>query len=144
MEVVAFWIALAAVLIAGGWVKSRNEAEKHETLRRLIDKGGAVDEAQIRALLYPPPLHAGTPWWVRQRAKGDINRGLRVVGTIAMCLAIGLIVFFTPLWFRGIEEDAIIGVGFGAVIFALGAGFFIASRFTEKPALDDAGAHAVE
>jgi hypothetical protein len=61
-----------------------------------------------------------------------------------MCVAIGLIVFFTPLWLRGIEEDAIIGVGFGAVIFALGAGFFIASRFTEKPALDDAGAHAVE
>jgi hypothetical protein len=144
MEVVAFWIALAAVLIAGGWVKSRNEAEKHETLRRLIDKGGAVDEAQIRALLYPPQLQAGTPWWVRQRAKGDTHRGLRVVGTIAMCLAIGLIVFFTPLWLRGIEEDAIIGVGFGAVIFALGAGFFIASRFTEKPALDDAGAHAVE
>ena len=50
MEVVAFWIALAAVLIAGGWVKSRNEAEKHATLRTIIDKSGTVDEAQIRAL----------------------------------------------------------------------------------------------
>ena len=70
--VVAFWIALAAVLIAGGWVKSRNEAEKHETLRRLIEKEGAVDEAQMRALLYPPPLQAGYAMVGRQRPKGDL------------------------------------------------------------------------
>jgi hypothetical protein len=144
MGVVAFWIALAAVLIAGGWAKSRSEAEKHETLRKLIEKGGAVDETQIRALFYPPPLPTGAPWWIRQRAKGDSYKGLRVVGTIAMCLAIGLIGFFTPLWLRGIEEDALVGVGFGVVIFALGAGFFIASRFTEKPVPDDTGSHAVE
>jgi hypothetical protein len=144
MGVVAFWIALAAVLIAGGWAKARGEAEKHETLRKLIEKGGAVDEAQIRALLYPPPSATGTPWWIRPRTKGDSYRGLRVIGTIAMCLALGLIAFFTPLWLRGTEEDAIVGVGFGVVIFALGAGFFVASRFMEKPVVGDAGKQIVQ
>jgi hypothetical protein len=144
MGVVAFWIALAAVLIAGGWAKSRSEAEKHETLRKLIEKGGSVDEAQIRALFYPPALRAGAPWWIRPRTRGDGYRGLRVVGTIAMCVAIGLIAFFTPLWRMAGEDDAIVGIGFGVVILALGAGFFLASRFTEKPALDAAGTRAVE
>jgi len=143
MGVVAFWIALAAVLIAGGWAKTRMEAQKHETLRKLIETGGAVDEAQIRALFYPP-TPAGTPWWVRTPKKGDGYRALRVVGTIAICLSIGLIVFFTPLWLKGSEEDAIVGVAFGVIILALGAGLFIASRFTEKPALDEAGRDAVE
>lgn len=143
MGVVAFWIALAAVLIAGGWAKTRTEAQKHETLRKLIERGGSVDEAQIRALFYPP-MPAGMARWVRPRAKGDGYRALRVVGTIAICLAIGLMVFFAPLWLRGIDEDALVGVGFGVVIFALGAGFFIASRFMEKPAHDAAGAPIVE
>ena len=76
--------------------------------------------------------------------EGDGYRALRVLGTIAICLAIGLLVLFTPLWLRGIEEDAIVGVAFGVIILALGAGLFIASRFTEKPVRDGAGARAVE
>jgi len=132
MGVVAFWIALAAVLIAGGWANTRREAQKHETLRKLIEKGGAIDEAQIRALFYPP-IPSGVPWWVKPRTQGDAYRGLRVVGTIAMCVAIGLIVFFTPLWLRGTEEDAMVGVAFGVITFAAGAGCFLASFFTERP-----------
>jgi hypothetical protein len=144
MGVVAFWIALAAVLIAGGWAKSRSEAQKHETLRKLIDKGGRVDEAQIRALFYPPSAAVGAPWWVRVRAKGDGYRALRVCGTIAICVAIGLIAFFAPLSRYAGEEDAIIGVGFGVIILAFGAGLFLASRFTERPALDGPGRNTVE
>ena len=45
-----------------------------------------------------------------RRVRGDFYAFLRVVGTIAMCVAVGLIAFFTPLWLKGIEEDAIIGV----------------------------------
>lgn len=133
MGVVAFWIALAAVLIAGGWANTRREAEKHETLRRLIDKGGAVDEAQIRALFYPPPP-VGVPWWVRVPVPGQGYRTLRVTGTIAMCVAMGLILFFTPVWLlmQG-EEDAMVGVAIGVLTFAFGIGFFLAARFAQQP-----------
>jgi|KBSMisStandDraft_5_1062788.scaffolds.fasta_scaffold707588_2 hypothetical protein len=144
MGVVAFWIALAAVLIAGGWVKSRTEAQKHETLRKLIEKGGTADEAQIRALFYPPAQQAGAPWWIRPRARGDGYRALRVCGTIAMCLGVGMIAFFAPLSRYAGEDDAIVGVGFGVVILAFGAGLFLASRFAERPVRDDAGMHSVE
>jgi len=143
MGVVAFWIALAAVLIAGGWAKSRSEAQKHETLRKLIDKGGAVDEAQIRALFYPPTPAVGAPW-VRPRAKGDGFRALRVCGTIAICVAIGLIAFFAPLSRYEGEEDAIVGVGFGVIVLAFGVGLFLASRFTERPAPNGAGVRAAD
>jgi len=142
MGVVAFWVALAAVLIAGGWAKSRSESERHETLRRLIEKSGAVDEAQIRAVLDAPTQSGRLPW-ARQRAQGDSYRGLRAVGTIAMCTGIGMVAFFTWLWRLPDGEDAVVGVGFGVVVLAFGIGLFLASRFMERPALD-AGPHAVE
>ena len=137
MGVVAFWIALAAVLIAGGWAKTRSEALKHETLRKLIERNGAVDEAQVRALFCPPPppLPAGVaPWWALPRPPGDGYTILRVFGTIAMCVAAGLLLFFTPVWLVLGEEDAMVGVAIGVITLAFGVGFFVASRFTEPPA----------
>jgi len=131
MGVVAFWIALAAVLIAGGWFKSRGEAQKQETLRKIIERTGTVDEALLRQL-YPTPLVFDPSAWAR-KARGSGYRALRVSGTIAMCVAIGLIVFFGPLWLRGIEEDAMVGVAIGVITFASGLGFFLASRFAERP-----------
>jgi hypothetical protein len=123
MEVVAFWVAVAAVLVAGGWVKSRSEAQKHATLRTIIEKTGTVDEEQLRVLLGSSGAHPA--------AAGDIHAFLRVIGTIAMCVAAGLILFFSPLWFRGTEPAAMIGVAIGAVMGASGVGFFLASRFVD-------------
>jgi hypothetical protein len=123
MGVVAFWIALAGVLIAGGWFKTRSEAQKHATLRTIIEKTGTVDEEQLRSLLGSPPTRPARP--------GDLFAFLRIAGTIAMCVAVGLIAFFTPLWLKGIENDAEIGVAFGAVLGAAGVGFFLASRYVD-------------
>jgi hypothetical protein len=115
----AFWIALAAVLVAGGWWKSRSEAQKHETIRRIIEKTGQVDEAKLKELFEPP-----LPDWVRARIEiikeiaktqpmsdakirellqppptpwdgskpGDGYRGLRVGGTIIMFLGVGVVI----------------------------------------------------
>ena len=147
MGAVAFWIALAAVLVAGAWAKTRREALRHETMRKLIEKNGTIDEAQVRALFYPPtpPLPPGaTPWWALPRPPGDGYTALRVFGTIAISVAIGLVVFFTPLWFSAGEEDAIVGVGIGVVALALGIGLFLASQFTEPPNRVKADRRAVE
>ena len=123
MGVVAFWVAVAAVLVAGGWFKMRSEAEKHATLRTIIERTGTVDEEQLRSLLGAPARPPARP--------GDLFAFLRIVGTIAICVAIGLIAFFTPLWLKGIENDAEVGVGFGAVLGAAGVGFFLASRYVD-------------
>ena len=60
MGVVAFWIALAAVLIAGGWAKTRTEAQKHETLRKLIEKGERSTRRRF-ALCSTPQCRPGHP-----------------------------------------------------------------------------------
>ena len=62
MGVVAFWIAVAAVLIAGGWFKSRGEAQKQQTLRTIIEKTGTVDEALLRQLFPTPPMFDPSAW----------------------------------------------------------------------------------
>jgi hypothetical protein len=132
MGVVAFWIAVAAVLIAGGWFKSRGDAQKQETLRKIIEKTGTVEEGLLRQL-FPTPVVFDPGVWNR-KSLGAGYRALRVVGTIAMCVAAGLMLFYTPLWLRGIGgEDTMVGVAMGVIGFAAGAGFFLASRFAEPP-----------
>lgn len=132
MGVAVFWIAVAAVLIAGGWFKSRGEAQKQETLRKIIERTGTVDEALLKQL-FPTPVVLAPGAWGQKTAPGDTYRALRVIGTIAMCVAAGLILFFTPVWLVIGEGDAMVGVAFGVVTLASGLGFFLASRHTERP-----------
>jgi len=128
VEVAAFWIALAAVLISGEWFRSRREAMKHETLRLMVEKTGRADEAQLRELF---PL----PHWSRQRTPGVEYRTMRVLGTLALFAALGLAVCFSILYvgYPGWRLDASIGFGVASVVAFLGVGLLVASRFVEKP-----------
>ncbi|HET7134151.1 MAG TPA: hypothetical protein VFJ95_17965 [Gammaproteobacteria bacterium] len=58
MEVAAMWVSIAAVIIMIGWFKSKSEAEKHATFRTIVERTGAVDEAQLKLLfdMRPTPL----------------------------------------------------------------------------------------
>ena len=51
MAVTAFWIALAAVLIAGSWRKKAVEQMRHETVRLLIQQGRDLNEEEVRNLI---------------------------------------------------------------------------------------------
>lgn len=136
MGVVAFWIALAAVIVARSWLSARREAMKHETLRRIVEKTGQVDEAQFKALFQPPPLHCPPDHpWFRPPPPGGAYRGLRVFGSLAMFVALGLAIFFVIVLQTGAEppETAMIGFACTAVIGLFGAGLFFASRFMPRP-----------
>lgn len=128
----AFWLALAAVLISGGWFKARSEALKHETLRRLVEKTGQVDEAQLRLLFTPPP----PPPMACQPppAPGEGYRALRIVGVIVASLGIGGGLMFWLLDTIEVLPDALIGVAISSGVVVLGIGFFVSSRFAERPA----------
>jgi hypothetical protein len=54
----AFWIFIAVVVWASTWEKARRNAEKHETLRRIIEKTGTIDEAKLKELFAPPPVRS--------------------------------------------------------------------------------------
>ena len=128
----AFWIALAAVIISGRWLKARREAMKYDTVVRLAEKTGRIDEEQFK-LLFPPPGPL-PPHWFAPPPPGNGRMVLRVFGTILMSIALGITVLFTV--FRGYlpNTDAFHQVSVGAfgtsiVLGFLGAGLFIAARF---------------
>ena len=131
--VVVFWIALAAVLITGSWFKSRNDAEKHATLRAIIEKNGMVDEAQLRALFGPVAV---------QRRPGDLHAFLRIIGTIVVSTAVGLLLFFTIYRQAVNAEDGTIGLASTLIVAAAGVGFFLSSRWVDPRRAGTGQGHA--
>jgi hypothetical protein len=132
----AFWISLAAVLIAGGYFSSRKEALKHETLLRLVERTGQLDEQQVKALFpSPAPL---PPHWFAKPDPGKGRLGLQVFGTIVLALAIGLAVFFAIyvlLAQTGMREWVTLGFSWAGLVACIALGFLAAARFTpDKPA----------
>ena len=131
----AFWIALAAVLVAGGWWKSRSEAQKHETIRRIIEKTGQVDESKLKELFEPPlpdwvrgrieiikeiaktqPMSDAkirellqpppAPWTDGTMGRGDSYRALRGIGAVIMFIAVGILIAATIAYFAGVSAEA--------------------------------------
>jgi hypothetical protein len=137
MEVAAFWLAVAAVIITAGWFKSKGEAQKHQTFRTIIEKTGTVDEAQLK-LLIPP--QSPNPF---RNAPGAGYRALRVSGAILMFVG-GAGLLFGGILLSGLIFDPAQGRGDGVGIFTalgvaalnFGAGLFYSSRFAEKPAAE--------
>ena len=131
----AFWIALAAVLIAGSWFKSRREALKHDTLLRLVEKTGRIDEEQLKILFPPPvahPLPPHHPWLRPPAPPGSQRAGMRIVGTVALSVGIGLALFFAIVFRLGtvdMRENAIWGLGWAALFACIGVGLLAAGQF---------------
>jgi hypothetical protein len=128
----AFWIALGAIIIAGGYFRLRSEATKHETLRRIVEKTGQVDETQFKTLFVPPP----SPWLPPGPGPvGGGYRALRLFGTLVMFIAVGLAIFFTIFAQTGAQRwnAVLIGYASASVVLLFGAGLFFCSRFLAKP-----------
>ena len=119
-----FWLFVAALVVGGMWKESRQQAEKHETLRRIVEKTGVIDEAKLKDLFSP----------AEESNPGVSYRGLRIAGTIIMFAGAGMALFFliptligSPIdWWYG-------GLAIAAGISLLGLGVFFSSRFAEPP-----------
>ena len=134
----AFWIFLAAIIVAGIWRKKHSEAVRHETARLIIEKNQKIDEAQLKELLNPTPPPA-PEWLVPKYRVGVGYRGLRISGTILMFIALGLVLM--ACWrgmMLGIHEKSVLGIATGIPLVAmLGVGLFVASRYVHQPPPDD-------
>ena len=130
-----FWIFVAAIIVASIWQETQQKAQKHETLRRIMEKTGTIDEAQLQALFGRAQSGECRP--------GGLYRGLRILGTIVMFAGAGIFTFFLvaaglALLFGRMEElsnvDAVFAVfAIPAGIAMAGYGLFFASRFAEPP-----------
>ncbi len=134
----AFWIALAAVLIANGVNAVRRERMRQETLLKLVEKTGRLDEQTIKTLFpppAPPPPHAFGP----PPRHPDGRRGMKVFGTIVLSIAVGIAVLVSILWLFGpppLRQDGffpVVPYAIAALIACFGAGLFVATRFMRPP-----------
>ena len=137
----AFWIALAAVLIAGSYFRWRREAQKQQTLLRLVERTGQLDEQQVK-LLFPPPPPPGPlpPHWFAPPERDAGRQVARIFGTICLAVAVGLVILFTILRTFGTppqQVNAIPGFGAAAIVACVGVGLFVATRFMAKPVQRD-------
>lgn len=126
-SLLGFWIFIAAIVVASIWARVRQRAEKHETLRRIVEKTGTVDETNLRALFKEGSSEPGRP--------GAQYRALRIWGTIILFIRAGLaICLLIPLLVFGNQvERGFGGLGIAAGIVMLGLGVFLSSRFAEPP-----------
>jgi membrane protein implicated in regulation of membrane protease activity len=121
------WIFLAAIIVASIWSGARQRAEKHETLRRIVEKTGTVDEARLRELFREDPDGEGQP--------GSGYRFLRISGTITMFVGAAIALFsLIPLLFGRPVEWRFGGLAVAAGVAVVGLGIFFSSRFAEPPA----------
>jgi hypothetical protein len=132
LGIVAFWLFVAAAVVAYQWRNKNSEAMRHETFRLLIEKNQRLDEAQLAALLNPKPHEA--PEWLRSKP-GNGYRTLRICGAITMFAALGLII--VGVWrgmLFGIYDPSVVGIATAIPLVALGGiGLFFASRFVAPP-----------
>jgi hypothetical protein len=130
-----FWIFLAAVVVGGMWSEARKKTEKHETLRRIVEKTGTIDEAKWKELFKEAPSEEPKP--------GSGYRLTRVLGTIIMfggagiatciSIAMGLAKVFEVQNLLDDIDQIIPMLGVSAGIAMIGLGVFFSSRFCEPP-----------
>ena len=120
-----FWMFVAALVVAGIWKEARQQAEKHETLRRLVEKTGTIDEARLKELFSAAPGEETRP--------GGGYRALRIIGTILMFLAPGLAIIFVTIGIMFGDRQAFAALAIAAATALVGLGVFFSSRFAEPP-----------
>jgi hypothetical protein len=128
----AFWLFIAAAVASSTWAKSRRESEKHETLRRVMEKTGKVDESTLKELFSAP---ASPDWdWMKSKP-GDGYRALRIAGAIVMSIAGGIALCFLVLGQTAVipRMGSVIGMSIACGFAVFGLGLFVSSRFAEPP-----------
>jgi hypothetical protein len=130
-----FWIFIASIVVAGMWKDSREKAEQHETLRRIVEKTGTIEEVKLKELFSKPPS--------QEINLGEGYRWARVSGSIILSVAAAMATFFMiavilgkVVGLTGIFDNntgLIAGLTVSAGVAILGLGIFFSSRFC-KPA----------
>ena len=119
----AFWGFVAAVAIAGILDNAKKRQSQHETLRRLIESGKAVDQDLVDRLL------------ADDQGKRP-HKGLRIAGIIVLSLAPGLAILGALL--GQIDRRAELPLmGSAALMACLGIGLLVAAALDRRDQLNE-------
>ena len=136
MDVAAFWMGLAAVVVAWFWRRNHTEAMRHQTLRTMLDRKETIDEKLVNDVLNPPVAESR---WSRVSIPGESSRVFRFLGSLFMLLSPAAGIFggiMTYFESREPEMNIVIpvGIGIALIIFVFGLALFVSARFLSQPA----------
>ncbi len=115
MGAFAFWLFLAAVVVAGVWSDVKEKQAKQQTLRDMLDKSESLDEATLEKLI---ALIEGD----RQEKARSTKKGLEVAHKITLGVAPGLALL-------GLMVGAFLPLlGVAALVGCVSYGLLMASR----------------
>jgi hypothetical protein len=125
LAALAFWGFIASVVVAGIWYDIRKREAQHETVRRLVESGKAMDEDLMDKLL---ALGSG---------KGErLDRSLKVTGLIMLPTAVGLAIFGLIMGAQ-YPDTRLPLLGVSALVGCIGLGFLVASIISRRWYIND-------
>jgi len=116
----AFWLFIAAAVVAGVWQNVRKRDAQHETLRRVIESGQPFDQAFLDKLVL---LMGG--------AEKHLDRDLKLAGLILLFVAPGLAVL--GIFIGQNQPDALLPLlGVGVLVGLLSIGLLVAAKIIAR------------
>ncbi len=127
LAALGFWLFVAAVIAIGVWDNIRRRDAQHETLRRVVESGQAIDDSMVDKLL---SITDGVP-------SRNLQRDLMITFAIFMGLAPGLLAMGYIMSLTLAEELLYVMLGVSALMLCLGAAFYGAAQIVGRWYLDD-------
>jgi hypothetical protein len=115
----AFWLFLAAVVVAGIWSDIREKEAKERTTQKLIEHGKDMKPEDLEKLI-----------GLSEKDDQDLARGLKVAGLITLFVAPGLSILG---WAVGKFQ---ILSGVGVLVLCVSIGLLVAGKYVEKSQQD--------
>ena len=120
LAALAFWGFIASVVVAGIWYDIRKREAQHETVRRLVESGKALDCELVEKLLSLSGSRKARP-----------DRDFRLVGMILLPSAVGVAILGMVLGMQ-FEEWRLPLLGVAGLVFCVGLGFLATANMAAK------------
>lgn len=120
LAAIAFWGFIASVVVGGIWFDIRKRESQHETVRRIIESGKAIDEELMDKL-----LSLGSD-------KSDrLDRNLKIAGLIMLPTALGIAVFGLILGTQFSNAQLPL-LGAAALVGCIGLGLLLTANIAKR------------
>ena len=121
LAAMAFWVFIAAVVVAGIWDGSRRRETQHETLRRMLESDKPIDQELMDKIL---------------GSNDRLDLDLKVAGLITLFVAPGLAILG---WFLSLLNAKVLLplLGVSALVGLVSIGLLVASKSIERSYRED-------